>query len=386
MRLRTWRFVAACAVAIMLLSLAFAEVGAQSAAGGIRAKFRSGDTVIIPASETVAHDLYVVAGTVRIEGRVEGDLIVAGGTVDVSGAVTGDLFAAGGTVNVSGAVGRHLRVAGGDVSLNGPVQLDVLAGAGTLRVGSGARLNGDLIFSAGQVSLNGAVEGSVLGSAQMYTKGGTVAGTEEVTLTPSQPVVEERQTFGDRVLDQLQRYASIVLVGALLLWAAPGLIESATSRIRERPLPTFGVGVLGVVGFVPGVLALLIAMVLIAVPLGLLGLGRLVAVVVLGTLTGSAAMSLAFAVLLWFVSVVVAGVAIGQFTFERTNLEPAGGRYLALLLGVAGVVVVTAIPYVGWWINATAVAFGLGALIATVWRRVRTRGVIPTAASPAAGA
>jgi len=42
---------------------------------------RTGNTVTVPASETVHSDLYIGAGTVRVDGRVEGDLIVAGGTV-----------------------------------------------------------------------------------------------------------------------------------------------------------------------------------------------------------------------------------------------------------------------------------------------------------------
>ena len=44
-------------------------------------KLRSGQTVTIPAGETVTSDLYVFAGTVRVEGTIDGDLVAMGGTI-----------------------------------------------------------------------------------------------------------------------------------------------------------------------------------------------------------------------------------------------------------------------------------------------------------------
>lgn len=377
----------AALLTVLLFGLAFSQIGAQRPTGSVLAKFRSGDTVIIPASETVPHDLYVAAGEVHIDGRIEGDLFVAGGTIDVTGPVTGDLFIGGGTVTVSGPVGRHLRVGGGNVSVSGPVELDVLAGAGTLSIGPGARLNGDLVFGAGQVVLSGAVAGSVLGSAQSYTKTGTIGGTEEVTLNQATtPAPAPTPTLGARLLGHAQRYVSIIVAGALLVLLAPALMRSAATRMRERPMPTFGVGVLGVLAFVPALLAVLIAMVLLAIPLGQLGLGRLVMVVVFGGILGVASATFLFLMLALLVAAALVGLAIGELTADRANLAQMRRPYLALALGVLAVVVVTALPVVGWVINFVVLCFGVGALVAVVWSRMRSRSRTATAEPLASGA
>jgi len=278
------------ALALLMLGLALPLAGAAGPPSALRDRFRGGDTVLVPANETVPHDLYVAGGTVRIEGRIEGDLFVGGGTVDVSGPVTGDVFIGGGTVTVTGPIGRHLRVAGGNVTVGGPVQLDLMAASGALVVRSGARVGGDLIFSAGQMNLDGTVAGGVLGSAQTYTKTGSVIGSEEVTITPSQPEPRQRQapTTGRRILDEVRRYAAIVLLGALLLLVPPRLVQAGATRLRERPLPSLGFGALGFVGFFAVLLGLLIGMFVLAIPLGILGLSGLVATVILGVLLGSA--------------------------------------------------------------------------------------------------
>src|SRR3954465_15855676 len=79
-------------------------------------KLRSGETVTIPAGETVGTDLYVFAGPVRDEGTIDGAPVPPGGTIQVPGTVTGDVLAAGGDITITGTVGGDARVTGGTVS------------------------------------------------------------------------------------------------------------------------------------------------------------------------------------------------------------------------------------------------------------------------------
>ncbi len=394
---RWWRLAGGLVLALVLLVLALPQPSAAQSTRSIRDKFRTGDTIVVRADETVAHDLYVAGGTVRIEGRIDGDLFVGGGTVDisgpvsgdvfvgggtvtVSGPVTGDLFVGGGTVTVSASVGRHLRVAGGDVTVGGPVQLDVLAGAGTINVRSGAKIGGDLIFGAGQMALAGAVSGGVLGSAETYTKTGSVTGTEDVTINVPQPRQAPVRSAASQLLDQLRRYLGIVVIGALLLWLPPRLVQAGATRLRERPLPSLGFGALGFVGFFGALLGLFIAMLTLAVPLGILGLGSLVATVVLGVLLSSAALGFALFLVLAFVASAVVGLTVGQLALERVNPSSSSSPYPALLLGVLVVVVLTALPVVGGVVSAVVALLGLGALIL----RFRPRRGGPAAAGAAA--
>src|SRR5436190_21802901 len=107
--------------AILLIALTATAALADERLGG---KLRFGETVSVPSSETVDHDLYVAAGSATIDGKVNGDLVVTGGTVTVGGTVDGDLLVAGGTVNVGGSTKGDVRVAGGQLTVSGSVGED----------------------------------------------------------------------------------------------------------------------------------------------------------------------------------------------------------------------------------------------------------------------
>lgn len=390
-----WRLLGAALLAMLLLVCGLRPAWAAGPSGSPRDKFLQGSTVTIPAGETVSHDLYVTGGTVRIDGRVDGDLLVAGGTatltgpvsgnlfvaggtVALSGPVAGDLFVAGGNVTVASSIDRHLRVAGGNVTVSGPVNQDLLAASGTLELTSASRVGGDLIFAAGRTNLNGAVAGSVLGSAQTYEKDGSIGGSEDVTLRQTKP--EEPASVLSRLLDQLRRYISILLVGLLLIWLGPRLLAATAGQLRERPLPSLGIGVVAFLGFFAGVLALLIGILVLAGILGVLGLGQLLLMVVLGLLLAGGVLAYLFVLILLFFAAAVVGIALGRLILGQVTAPWAEGPYVALLLGVLIVVILTALPLAGGILNALVVLFGLGALMTVLWHNRRL-----TPETPASG-
>jgi hypothetical protein len=375
-----WKLGISGAIATLCGAFAVSGVWAADPAAQPQAKFRTGDSVIIGANETVPHDLYAAASTIRVDGRVEGDLVAAGSTVDisgpilgdlyvgggtvtVSGPVSGDVFVAGGTVSIGGPVGRHVRVAGGNVTISNNVEFDLMAGAGTFAVGPRSRIGGDVMFSAGDVQLDGSVVGGVLGQATQYERTGAIGGAEQVQLTASREREAPVRRPTNWALAALRRYVGILLVGTLLLALAPRLVLATTGQIRRRPLPSLGIGALSVVGFIPVLIAVLIAMVLLVIPLAMLGLGRVVLTVIVGTLVGSAALTFAFLLIFLFVAATLVGSALGASGLERTGRAVRGERFIALAIGVLVVVLMTALPLIGWLAQLVVVCLGLGALV-----------------------
>jgi hypothetical protein len=134
----------------------------------------------------------LLRGTLQVDGYVEGDLLGAGGTVNVNGKINGSVMAAGGNLTVNGTTGGSIRAAGGTITVGGSAGRDVVATGGQLNLSPASHVTGDVVFTCGQLTLDGTVQGNVLGSASTYTKNGTVAGTENVTIQqhreqPSQP-------------------------------------------------------------------------------------------------------------------------------------------------------------------------------------------------------
>jgi hypothetical protein len=331
-------------------------------------KFLGGNAIVINADETIPHDLYVSGGTVRIAGRINGDLFVFGGNVDVSGPVSGDLFIAGGTVNVESSVDRHLRIIGGDVTIGGSVKQDVLAAAGTLNVTSGAHLGGDLIFGAGKTQMDGTVDGSVLGSAQSYASNGRVGGTEQVTLRQER---ESRRpqplTAAERILEQARAFIGIALAGVLLILVVPSFIRRGAQSIEQRPWPSLGVGAAIFLSYFAIMVALLVAMIVLAIPLAALGFEALVATVVIGSLLAMGVLTFAFVLVMLFIAGAVAGLAVGRLIFRQIPAPWAQNDYVPLLVGAAIVVIVTALPFIGGIVNFLVILFGLGALAFALW-------------------
>ncbi len=348
---------------MVLLSLPVAA--AQLAGSG--GKFLSGPEVVVPAGDVVTHDLYASGGQVLVEGDVDGDLLAAGGTVTVEGTVTGDVMVAGGTVRLSGDVAGDVRAAGGSVTVDGPVAEDLLVAGGDVVVAAPGRVGEDLIFATGAMTLDGDVSGSVLGSTGEYVSRGFVGGAERVRI--QQPEPETPPTLAERVLDQVQRYIGVVAIGALVLVLLPGLLRSAADSARRRLPLSLGVGVLGAVGYVLGLFLVILVTVLVAVLLGLLGLGSLVATVVFAGLLAAAVLSFAFFLVVVFVAHAVVGLAIGRPLFTRGDDSSTGRELAGLALGTLVVVVLTALPYVGGPAALLIVLLGLGAVLVAQRRR-----------------
>jgi cytoskeletal protein CcmA (bactofilin family) len=355
-------------IPIALAMLSAAALAQDTELGG---KLRSGQEVVVPAGETVAGDLYASAGTVRIQGRVDGDLIATGGQVTVSGTVTGDLLAAAGDTTISGEVGGDVRAATGQARVEGQVGEDLLLAAGQASVASGARVGGDLVFAAGRMTMDGTVSGSVLGATGNYLRRGSVAGSERITVEQRE---ERRPTLADRVLDGVRRYASILLVGALLLWLLARAVRGAADAVRARPLVSFGVGILAVVGAVLLLGLLVLLTVLVAIVLGLVGLGSLAGVAVFGGILVAAVVVFLLIMAVGFGAQAVVGLALGWLLL-RGDRRSFAGALGALALGVLVVVLLSVIPVAGGVLEALVVLLGLGALVLAM-RRGRPRQLV----------
>jgi cytoskeletal protein CcmA (bactofilin family) len=349
----------AITVVVLAVALALSPAAAaqRSELGG---KVRSGRTVTVAATETVQGDLVATGGTVRIDGRVDGDLVASAGQVIVAGTVTGDLLAGAGSTTISGQVDGDLRVGAGQARIQGRVGEDALLAVGQATIAPDARIGGDLIVAGGRLTMDGTVAGSVLGSAGTYTQSGSVAGGQRVNL--DQPAQQPAPTLADRSLDALRRYVSLLVIGVLLLWLGPRLVRGAAEVARVRVLVSLGVGIGGVIAVIVGLVLLVGATVLVAVVLGLLGLGSLTGVTVFGGLLVAAIVVFLFVLVVAFAAQATVGLALGRLLVGDQNRSFLGGLG-ALAVGVLVVVGVAAIPLVGGWLEALMVLLGLGALL-----------------------
>ncbi len=111
-------------------------------------------------------------------------------------------------------------------------------------------------------------------------------------------------------LEFVRNFIALTIVGLLLVWLAPNLLQKTVAAAQSKPFQSAGVGVLSILIAYPGAFIAAIALIGIAILLALLTLGSLNSIVLgLGLSVLGIAMAV-FTVLLKFVSkCIVASVA-----------------------------------------------------------------------------
>jgi hypothetical protein len=346
-------------------------------------KLRFGDTIVVPASEIVDHDLYAFAGNITMDGTVNGDLVVAGGNVRINGTVTGDVIAAGGTIDIAGNVNGDVREAGGQVTIGGTVGEDVLASGGQLTING--KVGQDLIFAAGNVTMDGAVTGSIEGSAGTYQRTGSVGGTENVSV--GQRGVAPTPSGGNVLFDALRQFVVVLLFGALALWLLPRGVRATEDVLRRRTLASLGFGALALIGYLVVWILVVILIILLAIVLGLLTFGALATIEAVAGILALGVLTFTFVLVIAFIADALVGLTIGRLIVPALGMRgPTSDRWQelgVLALGVALVVIATSLPAIGGIVKLFVALLGLGALTLVAWGAWRGTRPAPSAPPPA---
>ncbi len=342
---------------------------------------RTGDTVNVPQDEVVDGDLYVMGRNIVIDGTVNGDIFAAGQTITVNGTVNGGVTLAGQTLTVNGQVANGARLAGQTINVSSSIGRDLVAAGAILNVGSIAKIADDLVFGVGTSYLSGHVNGNVKGGASEVTITNEVGGNvklevDKLTITSTANIQgnlmytsenEASIQSGARVggttthkvpekpapapftgiQGKLLGFLMILVVGIIVILLASGRISAMADSIRTKPWPSLGWGTL--VLFAIPIAALIVIVTIIGLPIGLIAL----------VLYGIAV----------YLSQIPVGFLIGRLIIRRNGeIEPRGLMIGALALGLAILLVLGLIPYVGGLVILLTIIFGLGSLVVSVAR------------------
>ena len=285
-----------------LLALLFAAGSASAATDHV---VITGGAVV-PAGQT-AGDVVVLDGPVRIVGRATGDVVSVSGPVRVTGRVDGDLIAVS------------------DRAFLGP----------------SARVGGDLRYGDERPVLAGGA-----------SVGGTISSEDWSDASNAWGWVSWFAWW-------LAVSVSTLIVGALLVWLAPGALYAAERAVREHLGATVGWGVAIAIG-VP-LLAILALVTLVGIPFGVALLLAAIPVLLV-----------AYATAAWIV---------GRRVLRNRSTSP----WAALLAGWGILRVLALIPVAGALVGLAATVVGIGALAVALWRARRPGAPAARPEAPAAG-
>lgn len=340
---------------------------------------RGNQTVNVPSGETVDDTLIVFGESVNVDGTVNGDLIAFARHISVRGTVKGNLISFGQRVENEGTVQGSIFAFGQTVETRGQVGLNVYGFGQDVGIGNGAQVSGNAALFGGEINVQGAVgrdltayterlgiTGSVdrnvfaragrvsvsapsriggtftarvrqAGNVQVDT-GATIGGKRDVQVIPPPRSKYSTVSF---YLWQIIWLAAAFVAGLVLFWLAPAFSRISLDTGRAL-LMTGGVGFLSLI--VPPVAAIIFAVTLVGLPLGLI------------TLT------------LWVMACYLSKVVIAGFlgrSLLATYVASKPPAALALLAGLVPVFIAINLPYIGGLIQLLLVVLGLGALAMT---------------------
>ncbi len=379
--------------------------------------FVGGDTVTVDG--TVNGDLIAVGQTVIINGKVTGNVVAAGSGVTVNGEVGHDVFAAGAAVTIGSdaRIGHNAYTAGGSVEsrggslidgslimgagqglVSGQVTNDLLAGAGRLRLESAVGRNAKLAVDgpnggyspstmyygpetppmpAVPAGLTFGAEARVAGRLD-YISPEAVKGIDSVSSQvthslPSQDAqlsreLAQKQSTSSALFEALRRLVALLLVGLLIAWLAPRWVTGPAAKLLAQPLPSLGLGLVGLLAAPLTWLVALGVVIVIAVLFGLLSLGSLTALTVLA---GLPALGLVFVALVFVLSYLCQAIVAylgGRWIVSRIRPEWNNKLYAPLLIGLFLLGLLFAVPVAGGVLEFLVILAGLGAIILAIFR------------------
>ena len=267
-------------------------------------------------------DRTVMGGNTEIKkDEIAHDVTVFGGNVDVYGTVTGDISVMGGNVHMHDT--SHVK---GDASALG----------GSLVLDDGATIDGDVSVMGGSLRRGDKchIGGTVL------TKGGSDSGHGiHVDGSGRHGGREKLRTFVGNVGGALTRAAMLFVFGAVLLALAGKRMESLRIEAAARPMRSFAMGIVGLLGGLAVVVALCVT--IVGIPVAIIGL----LLGVFGAYAGVCAV------------LSVAGEAVSKHKTKNQYVHLAVGCAMFLVLGV--------IPWIGDALTAAVALIGIGVLVAT---------------------
>jgi cytoskeletal protein CcmA (bactofilin family) len=344
---------------------------------------RTGETILVVGSETVTGDLYVSGATAVIEGTVKGDLWSACGSLEVRGHVEGSVFAVGGTILLSGDVGGGIKAIGGTLTAANRIETDLFFLGNKLDIRNTASVGGDLYFVARESFIEGPIEGFLKGGGKMIsigdkigkdavlyiqyltlTEGARINGDltytsgEEAILSPFAAVdgkltrhVPEYRRRAREIVPFLMlagvsvkafRFVTLLLVGLVLILAAPKIALLLSEGIRRKPGASAGWG----------------AVLLFGIPLAIAVASATLVGIGIGALT---AFAFFIALCLGQVSI---GLCVGRLILGiPPDSERKGVLFGGFALGLFIIALLRFIPVFGWLVWAASSLFGLGSFV-----------------------
>ncbi len=378
--------------------------------------FIGGETVEI--NGTVNGDVFAFGSVVKVNGTVHGSLVTSAQSVLVNGKIDGSVYAVTTTFTLGSEteIGRNLYYGGFNLSaepgsivgkdllvgayqalLSGYVGRDVRAGVGALEIDG---FIGNDVFAevAGigeeqQINFFSNTPGveTIVPSGIRISKDAEIGGSLEYKSSVDQSAAIEISPAGgitfeyvpdmdpqadpgevgrvgstalvfSWVVKQIRVFITLMLLGALIIWQLPALLNRVSEKAERESMPSLGWGMVSVLIVYLG--AFIVAGLIIAgaIFFGVITLGELSRVILTAGFSSLGLILAAFGLLVSYGSKIVVAYMVGKLLIRWLAPKVEEQPIWPMIVGVLLYTFLRAIPVVGFAIGIFVSLIGIGAM------------------------
>jgi len=367
---------------------------------------------------TVNGDVFTSGSVVKVNGTINGSLVTGSQVVHINGEVTGSVYAVSMTITVGSEakIGRNFYFGGFNLNaepgsyvskdllvgayqalLSGQIGRDVHAGVGALEINGSignnvyAEIAGtsegeppylifnqptvDTVIPSGlRVSENAEIGGS-LKYKSSENQAGTILisppGGIEFEYDPSLDLQtpEEATHVGPAALvgawfvKRIRMFIALMILGGLMVWQVPDLLDKVSDKVEKESLPSFGWGLVTILVFYLGGFLISGLIIAGAIFFGVVTLGELSWVVLSVGFSSLGLITAVFGLLISYGSKLVVAYLVGKLLLSWLAPKFEGSAFWPLLIGVLLYTFLRAIPFgFGFVISVIVTLIGLGAM------------------------
>ncbi|PQO29186.1 hypothetical protein C5Y96_15670 [Blastopirellula marina] len=318
----------------------------------------------VGAGTQMKQDLVAACYSLEIDkgAAVDGDLIYAGYQAMLGGTIKEDVWAAVNRAEVFGKIGRELSITTDSNHQQGPPPnqywqdlklVDIPVVSPGLTIHEDANIGGKLTYhSPTEVTID---------------DGASVTGPIE-WIEPKRPEKRDPKGKTDYFWGQLKRYATLLVMGILMVVCCPATSGGAVDQIVQRPVMSFLAGILAVPLAIISLGAITSLIVLLPMALGGLTLDGLA---VAGAFVATFAMVLYVGSLGYFFifgAATITSITLGRIVFSDHPITSRGRLILSLAFGLVFYVVLTCVPYLSVGVYVAAMLFSFGGMFLWMMR------------------
>lgn len=337
--------------------------------------FKTGNSISVPATETINSMSFAGGNNIDISGIVNGDVYCGGRTITISGTINGDVICGGQTINISGKISGSVRLGGQSVTISGSIGNSATIGAQDLIIEKSAVIERDLLGGSQNVTINGTIGRDMMSGANALTVNGTIGrdikgGFESLAvgsagliggkvdyIGTNDPIVQS----GGKIVGKVTRtapkeqttttynpvafaiswfiyaYLAMIILALVIAGLFPRTLEEASLRAMKAPGKTALIGTVAII-LTPALIVLLM-ITAVGIPLAILTILTWIVIMILCT--------------------PLVGYMLGTALFRNTNQKPVW----IMLLGASVLIVTYFVPIIGCVMLLASYIFGTGMIL-----------------------